>query len=310
MTLSIREQLYGFVAALVLGIILGVFVRPSPSGSDLNVTLSHPAPNVATLQVPVPVVTEKVVKEYVRVEDRTAVAALLEENRKLKVQVQQLSTSIAEYQSAGTGTAVITLPTTTLDTSTPPPPVHTEFKDWRLSFTLNGTNANYTLTQKFAIINTVGKNKKNVPTQLIRLYEVGPNETRTLIPTVETTTVAATENLPHTYVHMTIQAGAGALFAASSAPTTAQRTTAGIGVVSWLKRGRSIATEETRWSYAAPAIAFTNTDVSVGVSPIAFNIGSLPKQPLTNIWMTPFIGTTTTDYRKITRIGIFATATF
>ena len=49
MTLSIREQLYGFSMALVVGIILGVFVRPSPSGSDLNVTLSHPAPNVATL---------------------------------------------------------------------------------------------------------------------------------------------------------------------------------------------------------------------------------------------------------------------
>lgn len=304
MALSVREQSFLLVAAVALGITLGVLVRPAPSGSDLNVTLAHPAPNVATLQVPVPVVTEKVVKEYVRVEDRAALTALIEENRKLKVQVQELSVTVAEYRSAGTGTATVT-PATPAPVE--PEPVHAEFKDWRLTFTLNGTDANYTLTQKFVILNTVGKNKKNVPTQLIRLYEVGPDEQRTPIPTVETTTIAATENLPHTFSHITVQAGLGATFSTTG---TTSSTRAGVVAVTWLQRGRSIATADTRWSYLAPAVALTNTEKIIGIVPIAFNLGSIPKQPFTNVWISPFVGTTDIAIPRVTRFGIFGTATF
>lgn len=312
MTLTIREQFVALLVALVIGAAAGFWLHPSPSGGDLSVTLSHPAPNVATLQVPVPVVTEKIVKEYVRVEDRATINALLEENRKLKVQVQQLSVTVAESRSTGAGTATV-IPATPVTPATPEPtpavPARAEFKDWRLTFTLNGTDANYTLTQKFVILNTVGKNKKNVPTQLIRLFEVGPQDRRTEIPTVETTTIAASENLPHLFTHLTIQAGLGATFAAGSS-TSKTPTKAGIVVASWLKRGRTIASEDTRWSYFAPAVSISNAEKNLGVVPIAFNIGSLPKQPFTNIWITPFVGTPNLSVPRSIRIGIFGTATF
>jgi len=265
------------VALVIAAFFFGYLQRPSP---ETNVTISQPAPNVTTIEVPVPVITERIVVEYIEVEDQTTALALLEENEELKVRVEQLSVSLAEAQSSGTGVATTTVVPAT---ETAPAVATVTFKDWRLDFTAENNIANYTLTQKFSIINSVGRDKDNVPTNLIRLYEIGPNDERVLIPTTETTTVAVTGSAPHFYTKLTVQGGVGHVGGK-------QRI---FFATPWLKRGNTTATEDTRWAFITPMVALSKEEQSIGIAPISFNLGSLSRQPLTNLWFSPYVGTTT-----------------
>jgi hypothetical protein len=278
-------------ALLVLAFAVGYLQRPAPAD---EITISTPAPHVTTIQVPVPVITEKVVTKYIRVEDQAAANALLAENDKLKVKVDQLSVSLAEAQSKGQGESTTTI---TPPTDTTPQEVRVTFKDWRLDFLSVNNTVNYTLTQKFSIVNTVGRDKHNVPTNLVRLYEIGATGERVPIPVTETTTVAATANLPHTYVKLTVQGGVG--YAGG------QRV---LLLTPWLKRGRTTATEDTRWAFLTPAVSLSNDEQAMGIAPVSFNIGSLPRQPLTNLWVSPFVGTT--NGTGINQTGVVISVTF
>lgn len=266
------------IAAVLVVIAFAAGYFQHPTRTD-QITISSPAPHVTTIQVPVPVITEKVVTKYIKVEDQATATALLKENDTLKVKVEQLSVSLAHAQSAGTGTSTTTV---TPPTATTPQEMRVTFKDWRLDFLSVNDKVTYTLTQQYAIVNTVGRDRHNVPTNLVRLYEIGPDKKRTLIPTIETTTVAATQNLPHFYTKLTVQGGVGY--------TDGQRV---FVLTPWLKRGRSTATEDTRWAFASPAIILSSQQQAVGLAPVSFNLGSLPRQPLTNLWVSPFVGTTT-----------------
>jgi hypothetical protein len=279
---EVRRKFNGRFTAVIIAVLLvlafaaGYLQRPLPTD---NITISTPAPNVTTVQVPVPVITEKVVTKYIRVEDQAAATALLAENDKLKIKVDQLSVSLAEAQSRGHGESTTTI---IPPTATTPEEVRVTFKDWRLNFVSVNNKVNYTLTQKFSIVNTVGRDKQNVPTNLVRLYEIDAAGERVPIPVTETTTVAATANLPQTYVKLTVQGGVGY--------ANGQRV---LILTPWLKRGRSTATEDTRWAFVTPAISLAKDEQAVGIAPVSFNLGSLPRQPLTNLWVSPFVGTTT-----------------
>ena len=261
-------------------------------------SVSYPAGRVTTIKVPVPVLTASVVKEYVKVEDRTAVNQLLAENRHLKVQVEQLSITTASGTSTSTGTATVTpiIPATIV------PPVDLVFKDWRLNFRSHDSQVTYTLSQSFAVINTIGKNNKGVETNLVRLYEVGPGNLRTLIPTVETTTIAADVTANRWYVKPTIQAGVGV----TQGLQGATQQTVGVLAVPLFKRGRTHATEDTRYAILTPALTLSAKERTIGILPISYNLGTLPRQPFTDLWISPFIGKSGTAYRA----GIVGTATF
>ena len=143
------------------------------------------------------------------------------------------SVALAEAQSTSGGPATTTA-------ITPEPtivkvPVDVSFTDWRLKFQSNGSTATYTLSQKFAIINTVGRNDQNVPVNLIRLYEIGANGERVAIPTTESTTITTAPPPPHFYVKPTIQAGLGVIV--QPAPTATTRATEFIASMPWLKHG-------------------------------------------------------------------------
>jgi hypothetical protein len=277
---------------VVAAFFFGYLQRPSP---ETTATISQPAPNVVTIEVPVEVITERVVVEYIEIEDQTAALALLEQNDELKIRVEQLSVSLAEAQSSGTGVAVTTV---VPPTETAPAVATVTFKDWRLDFTAENNIANYTLTQKFSIVNSVGRDKDNVPTNLIRLYEIGPNDERVLIPTTETTTVAVTGNTPHFYTKLTVQGGVGRAGGE-------QRI---FFATPWLKRGNTTATEDTRWAFLTPMVALSKEEQSVGIAPISFNLGSLARQPLTNLWFSPYVGTTTGV--TINQTGFVVSVTF
>ena len=189
-----------------------------------------------------------------------------------------------------------------------PPPIRSRvaFNDFRLNFLAEGTEAEYTLSQKFLILNTTGRNENNVPTNLIRLFEIGPGETRTSIPVTETTTIAAAATPAHWYVKIGVQGGMGHIVGRTGDEAS---LTAFIGMP-WLKRGTNRSTERTRWAIATPVVTYDYTETSFGVLPVSLNLGTImsDKHPLTNIWISPYIGTTTGT--SVNRVGGLITVTF
>jgi hypothetical protein len=255
-------------------------------------TISHPAPQVTTIQVPVPVITERIVTQYVSVPDRATATALLEENRRLKVTVEQLSIAAAQYTTRGTVTKVP-------DPEPSSEPTTYRFRDWRLSLEGRGDVATYTLAQRFSVVSTEGVSKDGIPTNLIRVYEVGPNEERWPVTIASTHTIATTPAPEGWYVRPTVQGGWGVM---------SQGGTQGMVVaIPWWKHGRSKTVEHTRWSFLTPAAIIGKTDQSLGVLPVSFNVGTLPHLPVSDIWISPYVGID----RKNTRIiGGTLTVTF
>lgn len=282
----------------VAGLLLWTIFRLTPE--EIHPPVVQPAPGVITIQVPHPVLTERVVTKYVPVEDRSQVIALLNENADLKISVEQLSVSLAKSTSQGQG--LLNVPATRADA--PDLPAFT-FRDWRLAFTGQGTSASYTLTQQFSVVNSVGTNHHGVPTQLIRVYEIGPNQERWPVPVTETVTVAATPATEGWYVKPTMQAGFSFLVPVAN-PGTALRQAGGVIAVPWLKYGTTRSVEDTRWAFLTPSLTASGNTSTVGLLPVSFNLGSLPRQPFSDIWVSPFIGGSPATLRA----GITLTVTF
>jgi hypothetical protein len=309
-------------AAFAAAVLVLVFVVGYTSAPKMNPALpqiSTPAPHVTTIEIPVPVLTEKIVTQYLqRPQDAAAIAAVLRENAGLKIRVEQLTVSLAEAKSTGQGTSVIESPPPAI-TVLAPPRTRMNFTDWRLNFTADGTDVRYVLSQKFSIVSTVGRNKKGVPTNLIELYEFGPDETRMPITTTDTKTIAVTAS-PRWHVTPAIQAGMGRITPTSLTVTRTvvagvsqtQRgtdfATSAVFAIQWLKRGTDDSLGKTRWAVASPALSITSTDRAIGVLPVSFNVGSIRRQPFTNLWISPFVGTSGTAI--IDRVGLIGSATF
>jgi hypothetical protein len=266
--------------------------------------------------------TPEAVENYVEPVYTDLANDLLAENEGLKVLVEELSVSLATATSEGRGDVVVTPLETPLSSPifhlgyTPPadtlveapPPIRSRvaFNDFRLNFLAEGTEAEYTLSQKFLILNTTGRNENNVPTNLIRLFEIGPGETRTSIPVTETTTIAAAATPAHWYVKIGVQGGMGHIVGRTGDEAS---LTAFIGMP-WLKRGTNRSTERTRWAIATPVVTYDYTETSFGMLPVSLNLGTImsEKHPLTNVWISPYIGTTTGT--SINRVGGLLTVTF
>jgi len=324
-------------AIAVLGVVFAAGRLSGPDEATSVLTIDHPAPNVTTIQVPVEELTPGAVEEYVAPANAQYVDTLLAENKNLEVLVTELSMSLAIATSQGGGPAVVTpsemlpqepvagyIPIGTFASLVVPPWISLEapveapgplltppvqsrvaFTDFRLNFQSEGTDARYTLSQKFLILNTIGRNEKNVPTNLIRLFEIGPGETRTPIPVTETTTIAAAATPPHWYIKFGVQGGVGRI----AGPSGASSLTVFVGTP-WLKRGNNRSTENTRWAIATPVVAHNNAETSFGVLPVSLNLGTIMrgKHPLTNLWISPYIGTTSGT--SINRIGGLFSVTF
>lgn len=263
--------------------------------------IARPAPNVTTITVPEPIFSERVIKTYIKQEDHAAVTALKKENAQLKIDVQTLSIALAQYQGQGSGVIIVN----DLSNTTGVPAF--TFKDWRLMFRGEGTTASYTLTQQFKIYNTVGKTRHGITTNLIRLYEVGPNNQQFPVPTVETTTFVQPPPTEGWYTKLSVQGGwAGLSIVSANTPSTPTGT--GVVALPWLKHGTTRATEETRWAFLTPALAVSKTERTVGLLPVSFNLGTLRHQPFSNVWVSPFIGTTTGA--TVNRAGFVLSVTF
>lgn len=286
---------------LLLSVQFGCALQSMLSPSALP-AIYELTPKVKTVEVRVPVLTERVVREYVRVEDRDAVDSLMDENSRLKVRVNQLTIALAQATSTGGGIPQWTF---TGSASCPTNPATVRFKDYRLAFESTADRATYTLSQRFSVLHTTGKNTRGVTTSLVQLYEIGPENQRQLIPIAESTTLVTSPTPEGWYVKPTFQAGWGMQY--QFADRTSHR--AAVFALPWLKHGKTRATEDTQWAFFTPAVIAGDATVpSLGILPVSFNLGAVPRMPFTNVWLSPYLGTT--DRQTLSRTGFFVSVTF
>lgn len=297
----VYDYVIGVVASVSVGLGLWTLLH-----SDPKPIVTQTSPNTITVQVPGPITT-KTVTEFVT--DKVEVAKLLAENKKLKIQVTQLTESLAEYKSHGEGPVTevraADVPATLLPSF--PPVVDPgerkvmDFKDYRLHFVSDGLFAKYDLTQRFEVLTTTGKTKDGIPTTTVKLFELGPQDVRMPVTSLKTVAIFAGERGPHWYLRPHVQAG----FAVTQTGTN-QRMNGGIVGIQWLKHGKSHAPRDTTFSLLTPVVFVSDTVQELGLLPLSYNIGSIKKQPFTNLWVSPYVGFSKT----VSRVGISLTATF
>lgn len=276
---------------LVVGLGIGaykVFWAPP------NTTIVQTTPDVKTIYVDRPVLTQKTITKLVTdPKDRAEIAKLLAENQRLKSDVTQLVTTIAELKSSGGGTVVVTPPTE------PNGPTLTTFKDWRLDFKTDGKTADYTLTQKFKVFSTTGRQKDGKRFSLVSVSEIGANGEFLPLST-ETVGIFADETRPHWLVSPTVQAGLGVDVSGHPGAVVGMQ---------WLKYGRTAAAEDSTFSLLTPVGFLSQNIHEFGVLPVSFNVGSVKYVPLKDFWISPYIGASIGG-RNVSRIGFALTASF
>lgn len=263
----------------VLGVVFGFgwFSHSTLTTPTTQIEVVHDTQQV---RVEVPVLTDRVVdRVIIDPKQQVLVNQLLKENHELKTQISSVISTTAQNTTQGSGTAqevagdqVQGYPTFS-------------FKDYQLEATYRGPEFSYKLSQDFRIVSTVGRDRSGKSVGLLRLYQdtpEGPKE----IP-AQTTVVSADPTGSRWLASPRIQAGVGV-------------DKSGLVGLQWLKRGKSNDPKDLQWALLTPAYA---SKLGVGVLPVSFNLGSLPKQPFTNIWVSPFVS-------KDKKLGAFLTATF
>lgn len=277
-----KSKVFRTILYIILGIGLGVFLHSKFYAPRV---VERVIENTKIVKVEVPVLSEKIVTKYLTdPKDKAIIVGLLAQNSELKVQVASLSQTIAELESKG-GTddgGVVTPPT-------PENPLYT-FKDFQLTAAYQGEKFDYFLHQTFEVLSTTGRDKNGEPVGLTNLFQIGPNGERIPIP-AKTTVIFADQAASRWFVSPRIQAGAGATL----------NDKGGVVAFQWLKRGKSKANEDIGFAVLSPALLL-GQEKTLGILPFSWNLGSLPRQPFTNVWVSPFISNT--------KVGGTLTATF
>jgi hypothetical protein len=282
----------GKIAALVLVCVVAggvVYEQCAPPTQTVR-TID----NTKIVTVDRPVLTEKIVTKVITdPKDKLLVRSLLSENERLKLDVTGLTQTLAQLHSTGgvkeSGGVITIIPNTTQVGD----PVY-EFKDFQLDakYASSGKIFDYTLDQQFEVLSTTGRGKDGGKVGIANVFQVKPDGTRIPVPS-KTVDVYADEATSRWLVSGRIQAGLG---------VTTARETGGVVAFQWLKHGKSPAAEDVKLSVASPALFLTKTTHDVGVLPLSINLGSLPHQPFSNLWVSPFVSRT--------RIAGVITATF
>jgi len=244
--------------------------------------------NATTVYIDRPVLVPKEVVRYV--EDRANVQKLLDENAALRNQITVLAETIAELRSTGSGSIVYVDRPVPGETRTVR---QGDFRDWRLHFTFQDDQAQYELTQRFEALAAAGHDREGRPTATVRLFEIGPGDTRTPLTTTKTTVVAASGQGARWLLSPSIQAGAA----------ISDTTPGALVGVQWLKRGTTKAAEDNTYALMTPVVFVSSGRREIGLLPASVNLGRLPRQPFKDLWVSPYLAGSG-------RFGIAVTATF
>lgn len=161
------------------------------------------------------------------------------------------------------------------------------YTDWRLTFTgdTKTQQASYDLRQRFEVTHVTGRGKDGAPVSLLSMFEVAPNGAKTEVQATVSTTVVD-QALIKWRVSPTIQAGLG--YGMSAAWPLPKGAAVGMVSLQLLKRGRSAAAEDSTMAALSPVITVSNGAASVGLVPVAVNLGRLPHQPFRDLWLSPY----------------------
>jgi hypothetical protein len=72
-----------------------------------------------------------------------------------------------------------------------------------------------------------------------------------------------------------------------------------------LSYGRTSAAEDKSWAIMTPTVMLSENATAIGLMPVSFNLGQIPRQPLRDVWVGPWVGTSAGKARF--GFGIFAT---
>jgi hypothetical protein len=256
---------------------------------------------VETVYVDKPVLVTQDVLKYVT--DKKEVEKLLKELAFLENKVMNLTESIKTLESQGAGKIVYQ--------DVPGPAGKTvreaNFKDWRLTFTAKDDAANYTLSQKFEILATAGRDVNGRPTATTRLFEIGPNDERNIATAVSQVVVVgnATDGKQHWKFGLNLVAGVGY----TRDTTLKTQSPAGLVGMRWMTRGATKAAEDGVWAAASPVVIIDQKGTTeFGILPVSYNAGQV--MPFfKDMWVSPVIGFKTTPF-GVSRFGLGISATF
>lgn len=290
----------GVLLALFLALVL--FLKPA---HPKPIVTENSAPLTTTVQLPgKETIVYKDVIKYV--EDKENVKRLLDENKKLKLQITQLSETLAHSTSSGGGTitppppaAAGTPAVPVPDTGYPP----LTWSDWRLRLNVEGFTLDYTLTQKFEVLTATGKNDKGIPTTTVKLFELDKDGKRLPIEVDHTTVISVLPKTTRWHVFPSVIGGAGV------AVKDGERTPGALVGARWLARGTSRAAEDSTYAVLTPVAFLSDSVKEPGLLPVSFNFGSIKHQPFRDLWVSPYVGFDVKG-RTVSRIGLAFTASF
>lgn len=286
------------IGALILLAWIGVFRHKAPV---VSVPVALPS-NVTRTLVPAETITAKQAPIVARdPADQAQIASLLAQLKAYKVRVDELTVGQASYTASSKLTPVIATPPGEKQIVTLSVPTVSPFhsSDFRIDIKSDdGKTIDYVLHQKFLALGVSGRAKDGSRLSDLKLFEVGPGETRTEIPiTINEVTVDQTVN--HWIFRLNVQGGIGASTQGATYAVVAQ----------WWKRGRTNAPADLRWALVSPAVLITNGTPSLGVLPVSLNVSTLFKhQPFTNTWVSPLVGVDLTGH--VDRVGALFSVTF
>ena len=286
------------------GLIVVACVLLSVFGLGVLVGRWHPTPrvqiitrdNVKTVLVDRPTLVPTDVVRYVA--DKAEVTKLLNEAAAAENKIAVLTETIAALKASGTGTVTYVDRLVPGETRTVRA---THFQDWRLTFDATEASASYRLAQRFEALAAVGKSADGKPTAAVRLFEIGPGETRTLLTDAKTTIVATVPRGSRWRLSAAIQAGVGL-----SSTVSGTKAATAILALPWLRRGTSKAAEDNTWAVLTPAVLLGPGIHEPALLPVSVNLAR--RLPLFgDIWVSPGISLAA---GKVGRVGVFLTATF
>lgn len=296
----------GLLAALLIAVAVLVFVR---SHRPPVITTQQVAPHTTASEVGAVTLTPNTVEKIVSdPKDKAVIAELLAQLANAKTNATAVVVTSAAETAKGSGRLVVSGPppevavpgATTPTTATAPTPIAVHYMDWRLTFDgdLTTGEAHYALAQTFETVVAMGRQADGKGVAVAQLYELDAQGQRVPVPTTQTVGVFADETVPHWMRALAIQGGGGATRASDG----------GFGkdavvVLQWLKHGRTADASGVTYAVLSPALVIGPGVTDIGVLPVSVNLGRLPHQPFSNLWLSPFVA-------KSQRLGLFVTATF
>lgn len=258
----------GLLVVVLFSILSGWLVHHFEPVQTQTVTI-HDTKEVT---VEKPVVTTKVVTQVIKdpTDQRLAKAALAE-NTALKAKVTELTSTNAVVQFVGTG-----IPQAKVEGNKTTDQVYA-FKDFQLDATYTVSKFTYTLNQQFKVVTTTSRLEDGRTVGFVTLYQIRPEGPVKL--DAQTTSINVDEAISHWMVSPRIQGGLEVEKGAQN----------GVIALQWLKHGKSKDPKDLRWAILSPAVILGQKTREAGMLPFSINLGNIPKQPLSNIWLSPII---------------------